>query len=249
MCFAFLYLQGASDTWCYDTRSVDFESADFRALPYEVQHDILVERLEAEETRSKRGKTRYQSDADAFSRDQIAALQTRNIISRLLDEVRAKLLVIDSESGVSYHKIVSEANTVYVLEKQPHQSLVDSAETSFAAAPSAVIGESTAGPNLQSQNQSICNIALQRFQERKRKVHRGVEHATEDMSDSESLSFGSDENDTISNIETIESPRPQVALGDDDSDANVQAAILQSFSGQPFESDKHRSTLQTQSSS
>ena len=43
----------------------------------------------------------------------------RNRVSRLLDDVRAKLLTVDSDTGVSYHKIVSEANTVCVTNNHP----------------------------------------------------------------------------------------------------------------------------------
>eukprot|EP00038_Savillea_parva_P020752 m.32361 g.32361 ORF g.32361 m.32361 type:complete len:1041 (-) comp4884_c0_seq1:1134-4256(-) len=190
----------SGDAWYYDASKVDFDSADFRGLPYEIQHEILVERQEAEKDRSQRSKMAPFTDADSFSRDQVTALKTRNKLSRLLDDIRSKLLCIDSDNGISYHKIVSEENTVYILEKRPEPerpSLPIGTDGTAAAS-------STASPPA-SPTKVLRGIARRRFRERKQEAatssqstHRegegGIDTVDADasstvVSDDDSLSF------------------------------------------------------------
>jgi hypothetical protein len=126
----------------------------------------------------------------------IVALQTRNKLSRLLDDIRAKLLCIESEDGVSYHKIVSEENTVYILEKKPTFEPRRSAPVISSAASLASSAAGAAAPS--SPTGRIRSLARQRFQERKQALatHDGSTEtlpapgASDDTSDSDdSLSF------------------------------------------------------------
>lgn len=122
--------------WVYDTSKLDIHSADFHSLPYEIQHEILVDKLEQDKNRSLSKRVNTKVDDTMFSLNQVQNLKKRNRTTQMLEDVRAKLLCVNSDDGVLFHKIVSESNSVYILEKKPpaRPDLVDAWAQSEAAA-------------------------------------------------------------------------------------------------------------------
>lgn len=98
---------------------VDVESADFAALPLELQHEMVLDLQEAEKHKSRRGRVVTKMNDVSFSEDQIVGIKKKNMLARKLDQIRKSLLQNHSSDGVVAHKVVSEDRTVYILEKDP----------------------------------------------------------------------------------------------------------------------------------
>eukprot|EP00042_Codosiga_hollandica_P052167 m.657694 g.657694 ORF g.657694 m.657694 type:complete len:855 (-) comp58437_c0_seq7:2330-4894(-) len=138
-----------------DSADIDVDSADFNALPLEIQHDAILDikqRMKTSTRKREFGRTTTSTD---FSQQQLTGLMQRSKLSRKLDEVREALLksqaVID---GITAHKIISEDNTFFIFEKKAptlassavslHPPAVDLDQTLQPSAPPAE--ESTASP-------------------------------------------------------------------------------------------------------
>lgn len=159
---------------------------------------------------------------------QVAALRTRNRLSRLLDDIRAKLLCIESENGVSYHKIVSEENTVYVLEKKSVTAPTENKDRSDSE------HAATLSPPT-SPTKVLRGIARQRFQFRKQmgseKLEADCNCGSEDSDDS--LSFAGSCDGSIHEAQSANETRrtglDDSATLDGDDDHNLQDAIFASL--------------------
>ena len=99
--------------------NVDVQSDTFAQLPFELQHEIILDLQEAEKHKSRRGTIINKTSEEGFSEDQITGLVRKNLLNRKLEHVRRALMSVDAGNGMTAHKIVSEANTLYILEKQP----------------------------------------------------------------------------------------------------------------------------------
>ena len=99
--------------------NVDVQSDTFAALPFELQHEIVLDLQDLEKHKSRRGTVISKSSEEGFSEDQITGLVRKNLLNRKLEEVRKKLMTVDAGDGMTAHRIVSEANTLYLLEKKP----------------------------------------------------------------------------------------------------------------------------------
>lgn len=190
---------GDDQNWSYDVSKLDIESREFNALPYDVQHEILKEKLELEEHRTWHGiKVSRDTSDDVFSRSQVDGVIGRSKIWRRLEEIRKLLLTTSTESGVLAHKIVSEDNTIYILQKVA--DVVDKKPEP----PSKVESRDNA---VDSPTKRLTSIALQRLQSYQSQEFDNIGGGGS-ASDSDSLSFssgsecGSDQQENTGNIKS-----------------------------------------------
>eukprot|EP00911_Craspedida_sp_UC1_P000484 UC1_evm3s365 len=105
-----------------DADTVDVFSELFDSLPLDVQYEIVIDRQERFKNRSRHREVRA-APGMSFSDTQIARVVEKNRLSRKLDEIRLALQQYDKIDGVAVHKVISEANTVYILEERSESPL------------------------------------------------------------------------------------------------------------------------------
>ncbi|KAK3605617.1 hypothetical protein CHS0354_027283 [Potamilus streckersoni] len=112
-----------------DLDAVDIHSDDFKSLPPEIQHEIIIDLKEKGKRPSRRGEVKLPKDSMDFSKYQITKLLKQSKLSNRLDEVRKELstrsageLTQDLEKDffsdeVQSSRVVSSDTSHYILIK------------------------------------------------------------------------------------------------------------------------------------
>eukprot|EP00039_Didymoeca_costata_P028407 m.20936 g.20936 ORF g.20936 m.20936 type:complete len:888 (-) comp7000_c0_seq1:854-3517(-) len=177
--------------------NVDINSEDFANLPLEVQHEMLVDLQETEKHKTRRGVSVTRNpDDEKFSEDQIAGVIKKNLLTKKLEHVRVMLSKqTTGEDGVSAHKIVSEDNTLYILQKEVDMNETEGNDASdFEDNGVDDSADSMIGDDENDENDKpgllAGEIALNLLHKRRSLQNEGVN----DVDPSSSPSFASDDN-------------------------------------------------------
>ncbi|KAL3847457.1 hypothetical protein ACJMK2_018363 [Sinanodonta woodiana] len=112
-----------------DLDAVDVHSNDFKSLPPEIQHEIIIDLKEKGKRPSRRGEFKPPKDSMDFSKYQISKILKQSKLSNRLDEVRKEMstrstgeLTQDLEKDffsdeVQSSRVVSEDTSHYILIK------------------------------------------------------------------------------------------------------------------------------------
>ncbi|XP_071950328.1 DNA excision repair protein ERCC-5 homolog isoform X2 [Antedon mediterranea] len=128
-----------------DIDNFDINSEDFKALPPEIQHEIIEEYLEKNKHNSWAKKSTLPKEANEFSDFQLNKLLNKNKLNRKLEDIRdemsrkssgeiASILDVETKS-VEARRVVSEDTQHYILvktqkQKNAEQNLGDEAKPS-----------------------------------------------------------------------------------------------------------------------
>ncbi|XP_046852189.1 DNA excision repair protein ERCC-5-like isoform X2 [Xenia sp. Carnegie-2017] len=131
-----------------DTTDVNIDSEEFRSLPYEIQHEMIVEMHEKSKRHSRYEEIDMPEESDDFSNFQLNHLLKRGKLTqrlgtlrKVMNDKRAGELVYDVVDGdvnskyvVESQKIMSEDTAQYILIKrnEAHQTKINNEETQMA---------------------------------------------------------------------------------------------------------------------
>lgn len=88
-----------------------------QSLIHVYRYEIVREKQEMYKNRS-RDREVGSAPGLSFSDTQIQRVVEKSKLAKKLDDIRAALLQCDTIDGTAVHKIVSEDNTVYILEER-----------------------------------------------------------------------------------------------------------------------------------